>query len=263
MSFPQAILKLFKSRHKPITVGLTAEAKANPPKHVAVIMDGNGRWAKKRGLPRSSGHYAGAENLHELCKWCIEYSIDYVTVFAFSTENWQRPQKEIDSLMNLFIEFFTRYERELEAEGVRLRFCGETQELPLAVQDTMKKAEASSIKRSNLQLIIAFNYGGRREIVRAVGKLLQEYRANEIKPDNLVEADLSAHMYLPDVPDPDLIIRPSGELRLSNFLLWQSAYSEFWFSNVLWPDFNKGDFTDAINDYASRQRRYGGLKEAE
>ena len=127
----------------------------------------------------------------------------------------------------------------------------------------MKKAEASSIKRSNLQLIIAFNYGGRREIVRAVGKLLQEYRANEIKPDNLVEADLSAHMYLPDVPDPDLIIRPSGELRLSNFLLWQSAYSEFWFSNVLWPDFNKGDFTDAINDYASRQRRYGGLKEAE
>ncbi len=263
MALPEAIFKLLKPRRKASGPELTREARGNIPRHVAVIMDGNGRWARKRGLPRYSGHYAGAENLREFCKWCIEFGISYTTVFAFSTENWQRPQQEVDSLMKLFLEFFARYEEELAAEGIRLRFCGEIGELPQSVQDTMQRAETSSLQRNKLQLIIAFNYGGRREIVKATRDLLASCKAGELKPEELTEEQLSARLYLPDVPDPDLIIRPSGELRLSNFLLWQSAYSELWFAKVLWPDFNRHDFTAAINDYASRQRRYGGLSKEE
>ncbi|NLK01920.1 MAG: isoprenyl transferase [Clostridiaceae bacterium] len=263
MALPEAIFKLLKPRRKASGIELTREAMANIPRHVAVIMDGNGRWARKRGLPRRSGHSAGAENLHEFCQWCIEFGISYTTVFAFSTENWQRPQQEVDSLMKLFVEFFARYEEELAAEGVRLRFCGEIAELPQSVQETMRKAETSSLQRNTLQLVIAFNYGGRREIVKATRELLTDCQAGELEPEELTEEHISARLYLPDVPDPDLIIRPSGELRLSNFLLWQSAYSEFWFAKVLWPDFSRHHFIAAINDYASRQRRYGGLSKEE
>ncbi|NLB10467.1 MAG: di-trans,poly-cis-decaprenylcistransferase [Clostridiaceae bacterium] len=165
MRFLEATYKIFKPRKKSSVVELSAEAKSHLPGHVAVIMDGNGRWAKKRGLPRRSGHYAGGENLYNLCSWCIDFGIKYTTVFAFSTENWHRPQKEIDSLMNLFLDFFNRYEDQLAAEGVRLRFCGEIEALPAKVQETIKKAEKQSIERDKLHLIVAFNYGGRREIV--------------------------------------------------------------------------------------------------
>lgn len=260
MRFLEAIYKIFKPRKKSSVVELSAEAKSHLPGHVAVIMDGNGRWAKKRGLPRRSGHYAGGENLYNLCSWCIDFGIKYSTVFAFSTENWHRPQKEIDSLMNLFLDFFNRYEDQLAAEGVRLRFCGEIEALPAKVQETIKKAEKQSIERDKLHLIVAFNYGGRREIVRTAQKLICKCQTGQLTAELITEDVFADHLYLPDVPDPDLIIRPSGELRLSNFLLWQSAYSEFWFSDVLWPDFSQDDFAAAINDYASRQRRFGGVK---
>ncbi len=162
--------------------------------------------------------------------------------------------------MDLFLDFFDHYEDKLAAEGVRLRFSGEIDALPLKVQETVQKAEAQSIERNNLHLIVAFNYGGRREIVQATQKLVDKCLAGQLTSELITEDEFAKYLYLPDVPDPDLIIRPSGELRLSNFLLWQSAYSEFWFSDVLWPDFSKDDLADAINDYASRQRRFGGVK---
>lgn len=261
MRFPEAIHKIFRSKKKASAIDLSDEAGLQLPGHIAVIMDGNGRWAKKRGLPRQSGHYAGGENLYNLCSWCIDFGIKYTTVFAFSTENWNRPQKEIDSLMNLFLNFFDRYEDQLAAEGVRLRFCGEIEALPLKVQETIYKSERQSLERDTLHLIVAFNYGGRREIVQTAQKLINKCQAGQLSSEMITESVFADHLYLPDVPDPDLIIRPSGELRLSNFLLWQSAYSEFWFSDVLWPDFSKDDFAAAINDYASRQRRFGGVRE--
>lgn len=260
MGFSKAFLKIFKSRARSSAqVPKTLEGKL--PRHIAVIMDGNGRWAKKRGLPRKSGHFAGAENLYNLCSWCIDFDIEYVTVFAFSTENWQRPQKEVEALMDLFIEFFARYDQELKQQDVRLRFMGEIEELPAKVVETVKRAEAESKERKTLQLVVAFNYGGRREISRAARLLAGKCQQGEISLAEISEEAFASCLYLPDLPDPDLLIRPSGEQRLSNFLLWQSAYSEFWYSDVLWPDFSKEDFSHALMDYIARQRRFGAIIE--
>lgn len=229
------------------------------PVSLGVIMDGNGRWATKRHLPRSAGHRAGAENLKELCRNCGRYGVKYLTVYAFSTENWARPQNEVEQLMKLFVEFVDRYDPELKEEGVRMRFTGDIAALPEKVKETIKIEEERSKDRQKMQLIIAFNYGGRREIVNSCQKIAEQIKAGVIEPSDITEQMISDNLYLPDVPDPDLIIRPSGELRISNFLLWECAYSEFWISDVLWPDFGYEELTQAFTEYALRDRRFGGL----
>ncbi len=228
--------------------------------HLAVIMDGNGRWAQKRGLARTAGHRYGAEKLYDLCVMCIERGIKYVTVFAFSTENWQRPEAEVSQIMDLFIYFFNKYKDEMEKEGIRLRFSGVKDELPDRVKDTITEAESTSETRKTLQLILAFNYGGRREIVESSKKIIAAVQRGELDPDDLDEEKFRDYLYLPDVPDPDLIIRPSGEQRLSNFLLWQGAYSELYFAKVLWPDFTENTLDKALNEFAKRDRRFGAIE---
>ncbi|MBO4637859.1 MAG: isoprenyl transferase [Clostridiales bacterium] len=229
------------------------------PVSLGVIMDGNGRWAKKRMLPRSAGHRAGAENLKELCRNCGNYGVKYLTVYAFSTENWVRPDDEVHQLMELFVEFWERYDPELEEEGIRVRFSGDIDSLPENIREVCKRGEERSKHRQKMTLIVAFNYGGRREVENACRQIAERVKAGEIEPGEITEKMISDNMYLPDVPDPELIIRPSGEMRLSNFLLWESAYSEFWMSECLWPDFGYEELTQAFRDYAKRDRRFGGL----
>ncbi len=229
------------------------------PVSLGVIMDGNGRWATKRHLPRSAGHRAGAENLKELCRNCGRYGVKYLTVYAFSTENWSRPQDEVEKLMKLFVEFVDRYDPELKEEGVRMRFTGDLDALPEKVKEVIRIEEERSKDRQKMQLIIAFNYGGRREIVNSCQMIAEQVKAGVLEPSDITEQMISDNLYLPDVPDPELIIRPSGELRISNFLLWECAYSEFWISDVLWPDFGYEELTQAFRDFALRDRRFGGL----
>ena len=229
------------------------------PVSLGVIMDGNGRWAKKRLLPRSAGHRAGAENLKELCRNCGRYGVKYLTVYAFSTENWSRPEDEVNQLMKLFVEFFRKYDPELEEEGIRVRFTGDIDSLPENLRKVCREGEERSLHRQKMQLIVAFNYGGRREIVNATRKIAERCISGEIAPEDITEQMMSENMYLPDVPDPDFIIRPSGEMRISNFLLWECAYSEFWVSETLWPDFGYDELTKAFEAYTKRDRRFGGL----
>lgn len=229
------------------------------PVHIAIIMDGNGRWAKKRGLDRRFGHRAGAENLKRVTEACGDLGVKYLTVYAFSTENWKRSDEEVNALMKLFIEFFHRYDAELAEQDIRLRFTGDLQALPDEVRATIDEAEEGSLHRKRMQLIIAFNYGGRQELVDCARRLAREARDGALDPDQITEADVAARLYLPDVPDPDLIIRSSGEMRLSNFLLWQAAYSELWISDVLWPDFDQATLEQAIRDFNNRDRRFGGV----
>ena len=230
------------------------------PKHIGVIMDGNGRWAKTRSLPRSMGHRAGATRLRDITAAAARLGVEYLTVYAFSTENWERPQSEVDQLMKLFVEYFTRYDKELAKEDIRLRFSGDIPGLPEDVQRTIRHAEKTSETREGLQLIVAFNYGGRQEILQAIHAREEELRI-ALKEGRDLEVltieSFSEYLYMPDVPDPDLIIRSSGELRSSNFLLWESAYAEFWVSDVLWPDFTGRDLLAAIVDYNHRNRRFG------
>jgi len=228
--------------------------------HLAVIMDGNGRWAKKRGLPRKAGHKAGAEKLRKMTEWCGNRGISYLTVYAFSTENWTRPTDEVSALMELLIEFLNKYDAEMEKQGVRLRVLGEMETLPSDIRGELKKAEERSVHRSRMQLIIAFNYGGRREIVHAAKEISRKVATGEVRPEDIDETMIKSHLYLPDVPDPDMIIRPSGEYRLSNFLIWESAYAELWFSNILWPDFTEKDLDTALAEFEKRDRRFGGVK---
>ena len=230
------------------------QSKEKGVRHLAVIMDGNGRWAEARGRRREFGHREGAENLRRLCILCGERRIRYITVYAFSTENWRRPRGEVNSLMRLFSHYFTKYAKEMEEEGVRLRFMGERDTLPAEVLATMEEAEKSSRDRTGLQLIIAFNYGGRREIVSAAQKA-----AAETSSGPLTEESFARFLYLPDVPEPELLIRTGGESRLSNFLLWQSAYTELYMEECLWPDFGAEQLDRALLDFESRQRRFGGI----
>ena len=229
------------------------------PVSLGVIMDGNGRWATQRHLPRSAGHRAGAENLKDLCRNCGRYGVKYLTVYAFSTENWARPQAEVEQLMKLFVEFVDCYDPELKEEDIRMRFTGDIPALPEKVREVIKIEEERSKDRKKMQLIIAFNYGGRREIVNSCQKIAEQIKAGTLEPADITEQMISDNLYLPEVPDPELIIRPSGELRISNFLLWECAYSEFWISDVLWPDFGYEELTQAFRDYALRDRRFGGL----
>ena len=250
-------MKLFNFRRKP-AVDHTGSLKI--PVHLAVIMDGNGRWARRRGLPRQAGHRAGAENLKRLCRLCGSHGVRFVTVYAFSTENWSRPTEEVEALMNLFVEFFRRFDPELAQEGIRVRFTGDLASLPENVRKIAQEAEANSIHRDRMQLIVALNYGGRREILDACRNLAEQVKSGSLSPADIDEKKFANALYLPDVPDPDLLIRPSGEMRLSNFLLYELAYTELYFDNVLWPDFDEECFLRAMKAYTERDRRFGGIK---
>ena len=227
------------------------------PRHVAVIMDGNGRWAKQRGRPRLFGHRAGADSLRAILRACRDHGVEYLTVYAFSTENWVRPQDEVSGLMSLLKTFLKKDEHELHENQVRLRVTGRIQDLPKAVRAELERVMEATKNYEKGHLILALSYGGRAEIVDAVRVLAAEAKAGRIDPAKIDEKAIAARLYLPDVPDPDLMIRTSGELRLSNFLLWELSYSEFYFTETLWPDFREADFAKALEEYARRQRRYG------
>ena len=221
------------------------------PRHLGIIMDGNGRWAKRRGLPRTAGHRAGADVFKDISKECGRLGIEQVTFYAFSTENWKRPKEEVDTLMKLFHDFLLTAKKNIEeSDDMRIRFVGEREGLDSELLRLMDEAEIETADKPGTVINLAINYGGRQEIVSAVNALIAEGKAN------ITEQDISGKMYT--LPDCDLIIRPSGEQRLSNFLLWQSAYSEFWFSNVLWPSFKIRDLHRALSDFEKRNRRFGG-----
>lgn len=225
------------------------------PQHIGIIMDGNGRWAKKRALPRKAGHKAGAEVFREISKYCANLGIKYVTFYAFSTENWKRPKDEVDALMNLFKDYLLEAERDFdEKSNISLKFIGERQGLREDILELMDRAEERTFENDGTVINLALNYGGRQEILSAVKKIVKSGK----NADEITVQDISENIYTANQPDPDLIIRPSGEQRLSNFLLWQSAYSEFWYSDVLWPDFKEKDLKEALHAYEKRNRRFGG-----
>jgi undecaprenyl diphosphate synthase len=227
------------------------------PRHVAVIMDGNGRWARQRMQPRLFGHRAGAESLRAVLRACRDHGVEYLTVYAFSTENWVRPKAEVSGLMSLLKTFLKKDERELHENQVRLRVTGRIQDLPAAVRSELERVMEATKRYEKGHLILALSYGGRTEIVDAVRAIAAKVKAGALEPAQIDEALLARHLYLPDVPDPDLMIRTSGELRLSNFLLWELSYAEFYFTDTLWPDFREPDFAQALAEYARRQRRFG------
>ena len=228
------------------------------PRHVGFIMDGNGRWAKNRGLERSEGHKAGAKTFRKIGEYAADIGIECVTFYAFSTENWRRPEAEVNAIMELFGDYLNEVIdriKENEEKGIRLKFIGDRNGMPEDINKLMDQAELDSKDATGLRVYMAINYGGRDELVHAVRDIINE----GIPADKITEDTISERIYTKDYPDPELIIRPSGEYRLSNFLIWQSAYSEFWFSNVLWPDFTPDDLERAIDDYNNRNRRFGGV----
>ncbi len=229
------------------------------PRCIAVIMDGNGRWAKKRALPRTAGHSAGANNFKTICRYANSIGVKYMVFYAFSTENWKRPADEVGAIMRLF-ENYLEDVASMVKENMRLVFIGDRDGVTDRIRALMENAEKSTEHATGMTVALAINYGGRDEIVKAARLAAERVKNGEISPEDIDEDYLSGCMYNPDIPDPDLVIRPSGEYRLSNFLIWQSAYSEFWFSNVLWPDFKPGDLDEAIRAYSGRDRRFGGIK---
>lgn len=232
------------------------------PEHIAFIMDGNGRWAKQRGLERSEGHKAGAKTFRRITEYCADIGIKYVTFYAFSTENWNRPKAEVQALMKLFKEYLLEAddrERENDIRQSRIRFIGERDGIPKDLLKLIEKAERKSDKYSKITVNIALNYGGRAEITHAAKVIAEKVRKGELSVDDITEQTISDNIYTAGQPDPDIIVRPSGEYRLSNFLQWQSAYSEFWYSDILWPDFTEENVNDIIRDYQKRNRRFGGV----
>ncbi|SHI79275.1 undecaprenyl diphosphate synthase [Geosporobacter subterraneus DSM 17957] len=230
------------------------------PKHIAIIMDGNGRWATKRSLPRTAGHKAGIEALRDVIKTCSNLRVQYLTLYAFSTENWKRPEEEVSALMNLLVYYLRNEIQELNENNVRINTIGDISKLPQAALVEIEAAQKLTRENDGLTVSIALNYGGRLEIVNAIKEICRKVKNQEIEIEEIDERLFSDHLYTRGIPDPDLVIRPSGELRISNFLLWQIAYSEFWFSKIFWPDFNGKYLVDAILDYQERDRRYGGTK---
>lgn len=229
----------------------------NLPRHIGFIMDGNGRWAKQRGLPRLAGHRAGAENLRRVLRACGEWGIKYVTIYAFSTENWGRPREEVEGLLNLLDQYIDKELPELVKEGVQVRHIGRMDGVPERLQEKIRQAVEATKGNERLILCVAFNYGGRAEIVDAVRKIIAE----GYKPEEVDEDLISSHLYTAGIPDPDLIIRTAGEMRLSNFLLWQSAYAEYYSTPVYWPDFDEEELYKALLDFSRRERRFGLVKE--
>ncbi len=230
------------------------------PQHIAIIMDGNGRWAKNKGLPRALGHRAGVESLREIVNLAIDLNLKVLTVYAFSTENWKRPKEEVNLLMNLFSEYIDSEVDEMYRRNVQIRFIGKIDELTGDLPQKFEKTQMHTGENTGLVLNLAVNYGGRAEIVRSVQIIGEKIASGEIVPQEITEKMIHDHLYTAGLPDPDLLIRPSGDFRVSNFLLWQSAYTEYWFTDIFWPDFKPDHLIEAIIDYQKRERRFGGLK---
>jgi len=233
--------------------------KLAPPRHIAIIMDGNGRWAKKRGLPRTAGHAAGAEAFRRTANYCRTLGVEYLTVYAFSTENWKRSEEEVAGIMRLLGKYLEEALADMEKNHVRFKFFGDLSRLSPQLRKLCVDAEERSADYHEVQVNFCLNYGGRDEIVKAAQSFSKDVADGKYRPEDLSEDLLSSYLYSADVPDPELIIRPSGEMRTSNFLLWQSAYSEYVFLNVLWPDFQPQDLDEAIAEYHRRNRRFGGV----
>lgn len=232
------------------------------PQHIAIIMDGNGRWAKKRGLERTEGHKVGAEVFRKICQYGSDIGIKYMTFYAFSTENWKRSEFEVGTIMNLFRNYLAEMEEreeENDEAGYNVHFIGSREGMPDDIITLMDVVESRSSDKNKIHINIAVNYGGREEITHSVKVLAEKIKSGEISPDEITEDMISEGIYTKGQPDPDLIIRPSGEYRLSNFLIWQAAYSEFYYDDILWPDFTPDDLDKAINEYAHRNRRFGGV----
>lgn len=223
------------------------------PNHVAIIMDGNGRWAQKRGLPRLAGHRAGTENLREIIKACVEFGVHYLTIYAFSTENWGRPAEEVDGLMHILEDVIDNELEELHQQGVQLVHIGRLERLEPSLREKVKKSIELTKENKDLTVCIAWNYGGRDEIVCAIKRIIED----QLSPETICDDIVSDYLFTAGIPDPDLIIRTSGEMRISNFLIWQSAYSEWYITPILWPDFNRDEFRKALIDFSQRERRYG------
>ena len=250
------ILNLFRGKAPAKIVG-----ERPVPRHIAVIMDGNGRWAKKRGMPRSAGHAVGAETFRTIATYCKDIGVQYFTVYAFSTENWKRPKEEVDALMDLFRKYLKEAAETMFQRGVAVRVLGDLTPLPADIHAQIEEVDAIADKLGPdaATASLCISYGGRDEIKNAVRALAREVKNGTIAPEDITEDSISAHLYTSHMPDPDLIIRPSGEIRTSNFLLWQSAYSEYYFTDVLWPDFSTADMDEAIDAFNRRSRRFGGV----
>ena len=229
------------------------------PRHVAIIMDGNGRWAKRRGLPRTAGHAAGAETFRTIATYCQKIGLEYLTVYAFSTENWKRPVEEVSAIVGLLKKYLLESIEKMERDKIKLHFFGDLEPLPQELKEMCTRTDDISTRYDGMQVNVCFNYGGRDEIVRAARAFAARCAAGEAEPSELTEDLFSQCLYSAGVPDPDLVIRPSGEVRISNFLLWQSAYAEFYFTDVLWPDFSKEELHKALAAYQGRSRRFGGV----
>lgn len=245
---------MFFSKKKQKTIDMS-----NLPKHIGVIMDGNGRWAKKRGLPRSAGHSAGAEALKKIVTEANNLGVKYITVYAFSTENWKRPKEEVDYLMNLLLDYLKNAEKTLSGENVVIRAIGSREGLSWEICDQIDKTENFTKNNTGIVMNIALNYGGREEIVNAAKAMYEDLHSKKIKPCEVDDKLFGSYLYTKDQPDVDLLIRTSGEQRLSNFMLWQVSYAEMWFTDKLWPDFKPADLREAIIDFQSRGRRFGGV----
>jgi undecaprenyl diphosphate synthase len=230
----------------------------NLPRHIAIILDGNGRWAQKRGLPRTAGHAAGAETFRNIATYCKEIGLDYLTVYAFSTENWKRPQAEVDTIMELLEKYLFEAIERMEKDKVKMEFFGDVSVLSPKLLGLIERTREISKHYDGCQVNICLNYGGRDEIIRGIMRFAEEYKQGKVS--ELTEEGFNRYLFSAGVPDPDLLIRPGGELRLSNFLMWQSAYSELYFTDTLWPDVTKADINAAIAEFQRRDRRYGGVK---
>lgn len=253
------MFEFLKKKAVPKASDLTLDPN-NIPRHIGIIMDGNGRWAKERMLPRTMGHKAGVETIRKVLKECERLGVRYLTLYAFSTENWKRPKEEVGALMTLLVDYLENELEELHQNQVVVNYLGKIDRLPEAAQKALRDAKEKTRNNTGVQMNLALNYGGREEIVQGVRQAMEDALAGKLSPEDLTEGLFSDYLYTQGQPDPELIIRPSGELRLSNFLLYQGAYSELWFSKINWPDFQEADLRQAIADYQSRSRRFGGLK---
>lgn len=250
----------FFKKPKPIQQNTAVLDTERIPKHIGIIMDGNGRWAKKKNLPRTMGHKAGVETIRKILKECDRLGVRYLTLYAFSTENWKRPKDEVSALMTLLVEYLKNELKELHENNVVVNYVGNISRLPEAAQKALNDAKEITRSNTGVQMNLALNYGGREEIVHGVREIAEAVSSGMISLEDITEESFKDYLYTKGQPDPELIIRPSGELRLSNFLLYQGAYSELWFSSINWPDFSEEDLRVAIADYQKRDRRFGGVK---
>lgn len=253
------MLKIFKSNEVKETPNYDLDMNSIP-KHIAIIMDGNGRWAKAKKLPRTMGHKAGVETIRRIIKEADALGVKYLTLYAFSTENWKRPQEEVGALMKLLVQYLRQELNSLNKNGVVINVLGDVSKLPKDCQDEILRSVEVTKENKGIVMNVALNYGGRDEILRATKLISMDVKNGKVKEEDINEELIEKYLYTNGIPDPDIIIRPSGEQRLSNFLLWQCAYSEFWYSNICWPDFAESDLRRAIYDFQNRDRRFGGIK---